>query len=109
MLLALIPTLGLIYPIMFGINKDYPGIAGICDDNAHFTAAQPKKHTNGQYETCLYNWLYVNENLINSFSYVSYIYMFITSVIVLLIVSYILIKFIKYEKLKARKCKMNAK
>ncbi|VUZ99542.1 Plasmodium exported protein, unknown function [Plasmodium vivax] len=109
MLFALIPALGLIYPIVFGIDKDYKGIVGFCEKTEHFTSSTPKKHTEGDFNSCEHNWLYKNEDLIRSFGYVSYIFLFTTSIIVLLIVSYIFIKFIKYEKLKAGKSKMNEK
>ncbi|SCA82146.1 Protein of unknown function, putative, partial [Plasmodium vivax] len=108
-LFALIPAIGMIYPIVFGIDKNYIGIAGVCPNSEHFTGSNPQTHTNTGSEDCDYNWLYVKVDLIKSFGNVSYTFLFTTTIIVLSIICYIFIKLRKYEKLKAGKCKMNVK
>ncbi|SCA81914.1 Plasmodium exported protein, unknown function, partial [Plasmodium vivax] len=103
---ALLPSLGLIFHIFFGVGKN-PGIYGICKENTHFSTTN--EHTKPAGDTCQYKWLYEKIDTIETYGYISYIYMASLIIIVLLTVSYIFIKFIKYEKLKAGKCKMNIK
>ncbi|EDL42583.1 variable surface protein Vir11, putative [Plasmodium vivax] len=78
---ALIPALGFIFRILFGINRDMPGVLGICPE-AHY-------------------------NSVKNFEYANMIFSIIMVSIVILFFIYILIKVIKYEKIKAGKGKMN--
>ncbi|SCA60823.1 Plasmodium exported protein, unknown function [Plasmodium vivax] len=105
MLFALIPAIGLIFPILFG-GGEMPGIYGFCKISNHFNSST-KQHTETAGNDCPKKWLYESKDTINIGGYISYIYMFTMSITVLLFVSYILIKFIKYERIKAEKCKMN--
>ncbi|SCA82120.1 Protein of unknown function, putative, partial [Plasmodium vivax] len=109
---ALIPALGLIFPILFGIRRGMPGILGECPNEAtgdnHFESNGTHKDS-GQFAGCHRIWIYDYERTIKIFGIVSYIFSFIMVAIVLLVVFYILIKVIKYEKLKAGKGKMSVK
>ncbi|SCA82198.1 Protein of unknown function, putative, partial [Plasmodium vivax] len=107
-LFALIPAIGIIYPIVFGIDKNNTGIAGICEDSSHIRGS-PKEHKPNTGVSCKYSWIYNNADLIKRFGNISYTFLFTSCIIVLSIISYIFIKFRKYEKLKAGKCKMNIK
>ncbi|KMZ88772.1 hypothetical protein PVBG_05864 [Plasmodium vivax Brazil I] len=108
-LFSLIPALGLIFPMLFGIRgRKIPSILGPCPDDTHFTKGE-NKHTKGNYTTCPYNWLYVNEDTIIKVSYFAEIFSYIMIVIVIFVVFYILIKLIKYEGLRSGKGKMSVK
>ncbi|VUZ99548.1 Plasmodium exported protein, unknown function [Plasmodium vivax] len=104
---ALLPSLGLIFHILYGVGKN-PGIYGLCNQSNHFKN-NTNEHTETAGDQCPKKRLYDQKDKIETYGYISYIYMSTISIIVLLIVSYIFIKFIKYEKLKAGKCKMNTK
>ncbi|EDL42699.1 variable surface protein Vir11, truncated, putative, partial [Plasmodium vivax] len=80
-LLSLLPVIGLIHPILFGLSHKYPGILGACEES----------HIETNYYTGL---AYMIVSLI------------IVSV-VLFVVIYILLKLIKYQRLKSGRGKMN--
>ncbi|SCA83496.1 Protein of unknown function, putative, partial [Plasmodium vivax] len=104
---ALLPTIGLIFPILFGLGNGKQGILEQCPSE-HFN--NQKKHlTGGQYDNCTTKWILDYNDTINILEYVSYIYMFTMCFIVILFIIYFLIKVIKYEKIKAGKGKMNMK
>ncbi|VVA00007.1 Plasmodium exported protein, unknown function [Plasmodium vivax] len=110
-LFALIPTLGLIFPILFGDFYKMPGIFGLCpsrNEGSHFNDKGSHKNS-GEYASCSKKWMYDNENTINKFGEISCIFSFIMIAIVFLVLFYIFIKIIKYEKIKAGKGKMNVK
>ncbi|KMZ96483.1 hypothetical protein PVNG_05836 [Plasmodium vivax North Korean] len=101
MFFALIPALGLILPILFGVKDWGSGVLSICSTNDHYSGTVPddcsKLHP--RIKTDDFN----NINLCNEiFSFTMFIIVFVT-------ILYILIKFIKYEKLKTGKRKMKIK
>ncbi|VUZ99764.1 Plasmodium exported protein, unknown function [Plasmodium vivax] len=106
---ALIPALGLMFPILFGVRNN-PGILGLCRDgnNEHINKSTGEHKVNGDgIENCFRRPLYENKETLKIIGEVSYIFSFVMIAIVLLIVFYILLKIIKYEKIKAGKGKMN--
>ncbi|SCA83591.1 Plasmodium exported protein, unknown function, partial [Plasmodium vivax] len=108
-LFALIPVLGSIYLILFGINRKMPGILGPCTDG-HFETSGDKFHkTTGGYKNCRSIWIERKSELIGNFECANFIFTIIMVSIVILFIFYILIKVIKYEKIKAGKGKMNMK
>ncbi|KMZ77116.1 hypothetical protein PVIIG_05619 [Plasmodium vivax India VII] len=110
-ILSLIPAVGLIYPIIFGISKELPGIISDCPDN-HFDGPNPQKHKKdgaSEIKDCIRIWMYENTETIRDVSYVPKILSFIMIIFFILFIIYILIKVIKYEKIKAGKGKMNIK
>ncbi|KMZ89850.1 hypothetical protein PVMG_06208 [Plasmodium vivax Mauritania I] len=80
-LFVLLPAIGFIYPMVFGINDDNPGIVGKCNDS----------------------------DIIEKYGQFNAIFSFIISIIFLLISIYIFVKIIKYEKLTAGKYKMSVR
>ncbi|SCA83689.1 Plasmodium exported protein, unknown function [Plasmodium vivax] len=108
-LFALIPALGLIFPMLFGISgSKIPSILGPCPDDTHFTRDE-NKHQYGNYAQCNYKWLYDHEDLIIKVSYFAEIFSYIMIITVISVIFYILIKLIKYERLKSGKGKMSVK
>ncbi|SCA83534.1 Protein of unknown function, putative, partial [Plasmodium vivax] len=111
-LFALIPALGLIYPILFGMRKGMPGILGECPSSTsgenHFESGGAHISTD-LLGKCHRKWIYDYANEISTLREVSNIFTFIMFSIIILVVFYILIKIIKYEKIKAGKGKMNVK
>ncbi|VUZ99950.1 Plasmodium exported protein, unknown function [Plasmodium vivax] len=99
---SLIPVLGFIFPILFGDQDLGGGIIDYC---------LREKHVGGpKYCNCgrKYQW-YVYKTPIKIMGYFSYIIFSSFAVIVSLIFIYILIKVIKYERLKAGEGKMSLK
>ncbi|SCA82050.1 Protein of unknown function, putative, partial [Plasmodium vivax] len=108
--LSLIPAFSLIYFILFGVGEN-PGIFGLCpvrsDDKSHFESGIGKhKDSPEDIKNCFRRWMYDYEYEINIAGYISMAFSFIMIIIVLSLFFYILIKVIKYEKLKAGKGKM---
>ncbi|VUZ96671.1 Plasmodium exported protein, unknown function [Plasmodium vivax] len=101
---ALIPALGLIFPMLFGINDKTEGILGYCPRD-HIESGSHK--TNDSFATCGTKWIYKNRETIENVGYSIKIFSFIMIIIVIIFIIYILIKVIKYEKLKAGKGKLN--
>ncbi|VUZ99502.1 Plasmodium exported protein, unknown function [Plasmodium vivax] len=109
-LFALIPILGLIFPILFGINRKMPGILGFyTDDHFNNTDSDKSHKTESQYLNCSTKWIDENKTLIENFEYANMIFSIIMVSIVILFIIYILIKVIKYEKIKSGIWKMNMK
>ncbi|KNA01760.1 hypothetical protein PVNG_05612 [Plasmodium vivax North Korean] len=104
---ALIPALGFISPILFGIGK-YPGIYGLCTE-LHFYKNTGAHSENGEAGQCDKLWLYKEDVPIKCISYIPSIFSFITIIIVVSVVFYMLIKIMKYEDIKAGKGKMGIK
>ncbi|KMZ76772.1 hypothetical protein PVIIG_05853, partial [Plasmodium vivax India VII] len=94
---ALIPALGFIYYILFGIKYwKLKGVFPFCDNDQHNESNKddcPKWHEFELEHQMHYMWLF---NAIFSFTMIAIIYTFLI---------YIIIKFIKYEKLKSGKGK----
>ncbi|EDL42647.1 variable surface protein Vir10/35, truncated, putative, partial [Plasmodium vivax] len=110
-LFALLPTIGLIFPILFGIGGEYEGILGLCKGD-HFDGADSnKKHKSGDDDIgkCFRKLLYDNKELIDIMKYINMLFSFILVTTVLLVFVYILSKVIKYERIKSGKGKMNRK
>ncbi|KMZ79874.1 hypothetical protein PVIIG_05652 [Plasmodium vivax India VII] len=98
-LLALYPAIGLAFPILFGTKNGLRGIYTVCTESTHKSnthdSACPDLHLDDWKTAVDYMGLYLK---IFSFAMIS---------IILLFFIYILIKVIKYEKIKAGKIKMN--
>ncbi|SCA81742.1 Protein of unknown function, putative, partial [Plasmodium vivax] len=105
---ALLPTIGLIFPILFGIGNERHGIIPQCPSD-HFNVGDNKHKGTDVIAECSTKWILQHSETISKFEYVSYIYMFTMCIIVILFIIYFLIKVIKYEKIKAGKGKMNIK
>ncbi|KMZ76599.1 hypothetical protein PVIIG_05781 [Plasmodium vivax India VII] len=110
-LFSLIPALGLLFPILFGIRRGLPGILGECP-RTHILESHNYKHKDGTdnndgIKNCATRWLHEQKDTIQYFSYLPIIFSFTMIIIVVSVVIYILIKVIKYEKIKAGKGKMN--
>ncbi|KMZ92849.1 hypothetical protein PVMG_01435 [Plasmodium vivax Mauritania I] len=103
---ALIPALALIIPILFGPGKGKPGLLGLCDTGHIVTNKQEHKAHPANCDT---KWIYDYRKSIDYVGYALKLYSFIMISIVILFIIYILIKIIKYEKIKAGKGKMNIK
>ncbi|VUZ99856.1 Plasmodium exported protein, unknown function [Plasmodium vivax] len=103
-LFFLIPAIGLIYPIVFGVRNDCPGIVGICSTSGHNVEKYHEKN-----DGCPYRWLYTNKDLIENIGYINGIFTIILSIIILLVYIYILLKIKKYEKITAGKNKISVK
>ncbi|SCA81738.1 Plasmodium exported protein, unknown function, partial [Plasmodium vivax] len=98
---ALIPSLGLIHPILFGVDNWWDAIIKFCGTTTHNSdetlGGCEKRHE--------YKWK----------PYIDYIYpalmvfTFTMIIIILLFVFYTLIKVVKYERLKSGKDKMSLK
>ncbi|CAG9479586.1 unnamed protein product [Plasmodium vivax] len=109
-LFALMPALGSIFPILFGISRNMPGILGPCPDNHYITSGNSKTHQTGDpYKDCPTEWVDKKRELIENFELANMIFTIIMVSIVILFIIYILIKLIKYEKIKAGKGKMSIK
>ncbi|KMZ89398.1 hypothetical protein PVBG_05909 [Plasmodium vivax Brazil I] len=111
---ALIPALGLIFPILFGIRRGLPGLLGECPDGHFQNSGGTNTHKTGDVEeddikNCSIKWMYEKHELIDNVSYAQMIFSFIMITIFILFIIYVLIKVIKYEKIKAGKGKMNIK
>ncbi|KMZ98758.1 hypothetical protein PVNG_00552 [Plasmodium vivax North Korean] len=106
---SLIPALGLIFYILFGVG-DKPGIYGLCkEDHFNKPGGTITTHNDNEYDgaICPKKWLYDSKETITIFEYVNFIITFIIIAIVVFVVIYILIKVIKYEKIKGGKGKMD--
>ncbi|KMZ88537.1 hypothetical protein PVBG_06142 [Plasmodium vivax Brazil I] len=96
-LLALLPGFGLVFPILFGTKSGLRGAYKLCTTNGHTSSTGGCNDTHlGEWKTAVeYMELYLK------------IFSFTLVIINLLFFIYMLIKIIKYEKLKAGKYKMN--
>ncbi|KMZ87859.1 hypothetical protein PVBG_05796 [Plasmodium vivax Brazil I] len=109
-LFALIPVIGLIFPILFG-DGYIKGVYGLCKEG-HFikergVTTTTHKETLSGGRVCPNKWLYDNRDTVIIYDYVNFIITFIIIAIVVFVVIYILIKVIKYEKIKGGKGKMD--
>ncbi|CAI7721820.1 Plasmodium exported protein, unknown function [Plasmodium vivax] len=108
-LFALIPVLGFIFRILFGFNRNMPGILGPCTDDHFHTDGQKYHKTTDGYKNCPSVWMEKEHELIENLQCANMIFTIIMVSTVILFIIYILIKVIKYEKIKAGKGKMNRK
>ncbi|VVA00295.1 Plasmodium exported protein, unknown function, partial [Plasmodium vivax] len=97
--LSLIPALGFVFPILFGVQEIGKGALDYCLN---------KNHRGGSTCTAKYGW-YDHKTKIEIIGYFSYIFFSFFGVIVSLVFIYIMIKVIKYERIKAGRGKMNRK
>ncbi|VUZ99552.1 Plasmodium exported protein, unknown function [Plasmodium vivax] len=102
---GLVPLIGFIIPLL---KNDYfeiiPGCFQGCDIESHLQeTGTPKPHKDG------YTFLSIDKNTWNLITYVDLAFSCIATVIVLFVVLYILLKMLKYKKLKAGKDKMRLK
>ncbi|KMZ77295.1 hypothetical protein PVIIG_05654 [Plasmodium vivax India VII] len=109
-LLSLLPVIGLIYPILFGIGENYSGVLGACE-TSHIDSSS-KAHKTGtisdvNYSDCTKKWMYDYKDSIKNTGLSYMIVSLIIVSIVLFVVIYILIKLIKYQRLKAGRGKMS--
>ncbi|VVA00162.1 Plasmodium exported protein, unknown function [Plasmodium vivax] len=108
-LLSLLPFIGLMHPILFGLGHKYPGILGACIDSHIDTNNAHKTGPGGsdEFTTCSRKWMYEYRG---SIDYTGLAYMIVSLIIasvVLFVVIYILLKLIKYQRLKSGRGKMN--
>ncbi|SCA81707.1 Plasmodium exported protein, unknown function [Plasmodium vivax] len=101
-LFALIPALGLIYPIIFGIDKRWDGILDYCTDNITH-----KDYTSAL--NCSKVHKYIWETPLSYIKPAFIVFTFTMIIVILLFVFYTLIKVVKYEKIKSGKDKMSLK
>ncbi|KMZ87781.1 hypothetical protein PVBG_05033 [Plasmodium vivax Brazil I] len=97
-LLSLLPGISLVFPILFGTKGGLNGVYQICTTSGHTSDSHGQctdTHLDGWEKTVEYMGLYLK---IFSFSMI---------IIIIFFFIYMLIKVIKYEKLKAGKFKMN--
>ncbi|SCA83678.1 Protein of unknown function, putative, partial [Plasmodium vivax] len=108
-LFALLPAIGLIFPILFGVGKN-PGALGLCIED-HFDPLQDLKHksTKPEHINCDTKWLYEKKDLIYTIGYVNWAFSIITVTTILLVFIYIIAKVIKYDRIKSGKGKMKGK
>ncbi|SCA82137.1 Plasmodium exported protein, unknown function, partial [Plasmodium vivax] len=101
-LFGLIPVLGLIIPLL---KNEHFGIItwcfSDCKNNEHL-----KLPVTGNEHKEEYSMLSINEETWKLISFVNFIFLITTGVFILCMVLYILLKMIKYKKLKAGKDKM---
>ncbi|VVA00155.1 Plasmodium exported protein, unknown function [Plasmodium vivax] len=98
--LSLIPALGFVFPILFGVQEIGKGALDYCLNKNH--------RGTGSTCTAKYGW-YDHKTKIEIIGYFSYIFFSFFGVIVSLVFIYIMIKVIKYERIKAGRGKMNRK
>ncbi|CAG9473088.1 unnamed protein product [Plasmodium vivax] len=98
--LSLIPALGFVFPILFGVQEIGKGALDYCLNKNH--------PGTGSTCTAKYGW-YDHKTKIEIIGYFSYIFFSFFGVIVSLVFIYIMIKVIKYERIKAGRGKMNRK
>ncbi|KMZ96490.1 hypothetical protein PVNG_05843 [Plasmodium vivax North Korean] len=105
-LIALIPALALIYPILFGTEHWGKGIIKDCDEVGHMGVNGG--HITSKSDCHKYSY-YENGYIIKNVAIVHKCVSFIIIAFFLLFLIYSIIKFIKYERLKYGKVKTCAK
>ncbi|CAI7718350.1 Plasmodium exported protein, unknown function [Plasmodium vivax] len=98
---ALIPALGFILPLLFGVEKWGDGVIPLCKQDGH---DNDNKITS---ESCTKWHEFQVKNNISYMKIFNNIFSFTMITIILIFLIYIIIKLIKYEKLRAGKGKMN--
>ncbi|SCA83685.1 Plasmodium exported protein, unknown function [Plasmodium vivax] len=98
---ALIPALGLIFPILYGVDGWGDGIINACGNDAHYISI-PSSGCNNNHPS-------IGIEGLNNIWLFKKLFSFIMIIVVFVVIIYILIKFKKYEKLKRGKRKMEIK
>ncbi|KNA01759.1 hypothetical protein PVNG_05611 [Plasmodium vivax North Korean] len=109
-LVSLLPVIGLIHPILFGISDNYLGILGACETSHIDNTTYDHKTDNVggvNLSECSKKWMYDYRESIKNTGLSYMIVSLIIVSIVLFVVIYILIKLIKYQRLKAGRGKMS--
>ncbi|KMZ87782.1 hypothetical protein PVBG_05034 [Plasmodium vivax Brazil I] len=102
---ALIPAIGLIFPTLFG-DGHMKDIYGLCKEDHYSDPKDFNTHkTDSTYKDCTTKWIYEDQGVLDKIHYANMIFSFIMIIIVVSVIIYILIKFIKYEKIKYGKNK----
>ncbi|SCA83578.1 Protein of unknown function, putative, partial [Plasmodium vivax] len=105
-LFGLIPLIGFIIPLLKIENLEIiTGCFADCKNENHYE----NKNLSTPHKDDTYNRISINESTWNTITYVNYAFTCIAVIIVLCVVLYILIKVIKYKKLKAGRGKMSLK
>ncbi|CAG9482283.1 unnamed protein product [Plasmodium vivax] len=100
-LFSLLPFLGFIFHILFGNDKIGNGILNICmGTGTNHETNSPK---------CGGNHKIITQDTYDYISYANFVYSFLMTIIVIFFFIYILLKVIKYERLKEGKSKMSKK
>ncbi|SCA82035.1 Protein of unknown function, putative, partial [Plasmodium vivax] len=98
-LFCLLPILGLILPIILGANALDICLIEFCDHT---------DHTNGN-KDCTKYMIGDKKPILEGSLYINAVYTYIMTIIVICFVLYVLIKIIKYERIKMNKGKMSMK
>ncbi|SCA60503.1 Protein of unknown function, putative [Plasmodium vivax] len=108
-LFSLIPFLGLIYPMIF--NKHNTLLSKCCFKGCSEKHGYTGKSTDARniHESKRYTLLNIDENTWNIIDTIQRVTLCLSVIIVLCVIFYILVKVIKYERLKACKDKMSVK
>ncbi|KMZ76875.1 hypothetical protein PVIIG_05685 [Plasmodium vivax India VII] len=101
-LLSLIPSLGFIYHILYGVNNWGGGVFKICNTNGH---TEEDESNPGMCKQCTDKYIFKGH--LEYMEIFNAIFSFTMITIILIFLIYIIIKLIKYEKLRAGKGKMN--
>ncbi|VUZ99547.1 Plasmodium exported protein, unknown function [Plasmodium vivax] len=101
-IIALVPLLGLIIPILFSkYSPLYDYCPNGCNTNTHMNNST-NIHKDSEYPRFL-----ISDDAIKTIYTVNKVFLGITCFVILLVIFYMLIKFIKYEKL--RECKVRGR
>ncbi|SCA83691.1 Plasmodium exported protein, unknown function [Plasmodium vivax] len=103
---SLVPVLGLIIPLLF--NKNFQIIDRCfprCTEDSHMKVV----NSNNKHDDETYPLASISEDNWKIITTVNDVFLYLSTIIVLFVVIYILIKVIKYERLKAGRGKMNRK
>ncbi|SCO71517.1 Plasmodium exported protein, unknown function [Plasmodium vivax] len=98
---ALIPALGIIFPILFGVEGWIEAIFNVCDTDNHYSSDSDTGCSNMH--------PIIGKHAIDYICLVHKIFSYIMIIVVFVVIIYIFIKFIKYEKLKTGKRKIKIK
>ncbi|KMZ76953.1 hypothetical protein PVIIG_05906 [Plasmodium vivax India VII] len=101
-LFALVPVLGLIIPLLF--NKYSPIVKYLCLSDCTHHGGNSFDHSIGDYTQ-----VSIDKKTWEIITQVNNIFLYISSVVLLLVLIYVLVKVIKYKKLKEGRDKMSLK
>ncbi|KMZ82407.1 hypothetical protein PVIIG_06004 [Plasmodium vivax India VII] len=102
-LFALLPALGLIFPILFGGKEKGKALINLCTKEEHL------KGERSHVTSCASIYSSIDQTAFDNIGLSNYVIFSIIGAIVSIFFIYIVIKLIKYERLKSRKGKMSAK
>ncbi|VUZ99939.1 Plasmodium exported protein, unknown function [Plasmodium vivax] len=102
-LFALLPALGLIFPILFGGKEKGKALINLCTKEEHL------KGEHSHVTSCASIYSSIDQTAFDNIGLSNYVIFSIIGAIVSIFFIYIVIKLIKYERLKSRKGKMSAK